>query len=72
MSELSYFNHPFANGNRIMLIDDFNLENSISELSLASDFDGADIKTMKGERTAKARQLTIDDDEDLFDFDKAK
>ena len=68
MSNLSYFNHPFSGGGKITLIDDVDLESSISELSLSSDFDGVDLSAVKGSRTATAREVIEDDD--IFDFSK--
>ena len=69
MSNLSYFNHPFAGGGKITLIDDVEMDKSISELSLSSDFDGVDLNAVKGSRTATAREV-IDEDDDIFDFSK--
>lgn len=69
ISDLGYFNHPFVMGNRIQLMDDINMEESISEASLTSDFDGVDLSSKKGKQTAKDRDV-IDDDsgDDTFDF----
>lgn len=69
MSNLSYFNHPFTGGGKITLIDDADMDKSISELSLSSDFDGVDINAVKGSRTATAREIV--DDNDIFDFSKS-
>ena len=35
-SDITYFNHPFVNGSRIMLQDDFGLPEPLSKISLAS------------------------------------
>ena len=68
-SNLTYFNHPFAGGGKITLIDDVDMPESLSELSLSSDFDGSDINAVKGSRTATAREVV--DNDDIFDFTKA-
>jgi hypothetical protein len=68
--DLSYFNHPFELGNKIRLLDDVHLETTLSEQSLATDFDAVDLTAKKGKRTATDREV-IDDDDDagsLFDF----
>ena len=41
MTDQKYFNHPFAEGSTIMLVDDVNLDRSLSRVSLASDLPGA-------------------------------
>lgn len=68
--DIGYFNHPFEEGNRMMLIDDIYMPKSISESSLASDFDGVDLMTLKGNRNAVKREV-VDTDDSLFDFSKA-
>jgi hypothetical protein len=72
-SDLGYFNHPFEIGNRMKLMDDVDLEQSLSEESLATDFEGViDINTKRGKRNAKEREIVDEDnDEELFDFKKA-
>lgn len=65
-SDLSYFNHPFNPNNRMQLLDDIYLENSLSEDSLVSDFDAVDLLNKKGKRTAVEREVI--EDEDLFIF----
>lgn len=69
-NDLGYFNHPFILGNRMQLMDDLNLDKSLSEESLGSDFDGVDLGNKKGNRTATTREV-IDDGDDIFDFGKA-
>jgi len=65
---LGYFNHPFEMGGKIRLIDDYDLEESLSEDSLRSDFEGVDLSENKGKRTATKREIVEDDAEDIFDF----
>ena len=53
---VTYFNHPFADGDKIRLIDDLYLNKSLSEESLASDFVGANnVVGKKGRSNAKER-----------------
>lgn len=68
LSDLSYFNHPFESNNRMQLIDDIELPQSLSEDSLTSDFDGVDLMNKKGKRNATEREVIEDD---LFDFSKS-
>jgi hypothetical protein len=72
-NDLSYFNHPFEVGNKIRLLDDVHLESSLSEVSLASDFDAVDLSSIKGKRTAGDREVVEDDDDagSLFNFASA-
>lgn len=68
-NDLSYFNHPFELGNKIRLLDDVHLETSLSEVSLASDFDAVDLSSKRGKKNATEREVVDgDDDDDLFDF----
>jgi hypothetical protein len=69
MSDLSYFNHPFAMESRMQLLDDIYLDHSLSEDSLVSDFDAVDLLNKKGNRTATEREVIEDDD--LFVFNKS-
>jgi len=72
--DLGYFNHPFEIGNRMRLLDDIHLETSLSEESLASDFEGViDLASAaaKGKRNATKREVVEDDDDDIFDFASA-
>ena len=55
-------------GGKIRLIDDYDLEESLSEDSLRSDFEGVDLSENKGKRTATKREIVEDDAEDIFDF----
>ena len=73
-NELGYFNHPFEIGNRVRLIDDIHLETSLSEESLASDFEGiVDLVAKKGKRNATEREVVDDSDDfdSVFDFSTA-
>jgi hypothetical protein len=69
-NDLSYFNHPFEMGNKIRLLDDAHLETSLSETSLASDFDAVDLNSKRGKKNATEREIVDDGDNanDLFDF----
>ena len=70
-NDMDYFNHPFAHNNRIQLIDDLLLEESISELSLASEFEGVDIGR-KGKKNAIEREIYENSPlDDIFDTKKA-
>ena len=53
---LTYFNHPFADGNKIRLIDDVYLNKSLSEESLSSDLKGVQNVGKKGRSNVKARE----------------
>ena len=69
-SDLTYFNHPFAEDNGVKLVDDIHLDESLSELTLATDLDGAEIKTRKGSRTAAEREVISDEEAAKFlDFE---
>lgn len=70
ISDLGYFNHPFESNNKMRLMDDVGLDHSLSEESLASEFQGIDLLSTKGKRSAVEREV-VDDDEDLFDATKA-
>ena len=70
MSELTYFNHPFSPTNKMQLLDDIDLDHSLSEDSLVSDFDAIDLGSKKGKRNAVERE-TINIDEDVFMFGKS-
>ena len=69
ISDLGYINHPFADDNKMQLLDDINLDHSLSEDSLATEFEGIDLNAKKGKRSAKEREIVEDDD--LFDFSKS-
>ena len=52
----------------MQLLDDIHLEESLSEDSLAVEFDGVNLSQKKGKRSATDRDEV---DEDLFDFSKS-
>lgn len=53
----TYFNHPFADGDKIRLVDDVYLSESLSVESLASDLQGVNTSVgKKGRTSAKKRQ----------------
>lgn len=68
-TDLGYFNHPFEGENKMRLIDDIHLDKSLSEESLASNFEGVDLLNVKGNRQATKKDE--EPEEDLFDFSKA-
>ena len=47
-TDITYFNHPFEEGSTIKLIEDVNMEKSVSKISIASDLTSADM--IKGTR----------------------
>ena len=71
---LGYFNHPFVENNGMQLMDDIYLDESLSEESLSSDFDGViEFSGKKGKRKAVEREIIDNDDEEinqLFDMNK--
>lgn len=72
---MDYFNHPFAKGGRIRLMDDFYLENSLSEISLSTDFDGIELSGKKGKKNAVMREvhkeIMMAAGSEIFDFNKS-
>ena len=59
LRELEYFNHPYAKGSSIRLIDDIEMDESISLTSLASEFVAADTNNNKrGKKNAVERAAT--------------
>lgn len=71
LSDITYINHPFAHGSTIRLIDDINMDQSLSIESLASNLDCAGKVSKKGTRNAVKREFEDeDDDESLVDFTK--
>lgn len=67
LRELEYFNHPYAKGSSIRLIDDIEMDESISLTSLASEFVAADTNNNKrGKKNAVERD--VEDDEDTFEI----
>ena len=70
LTDLGYFNHPFESNNKMRLLDDINLEKSLSEDSLVAEFEGVDLLSKSGKRNAKDRDIVEDDSDSLFDFSK--
>lgn len=68
-SDIGYFNHPFESNNKMRLIDDLYMDKSLSEDSLASDFDGINMLNTKGKRNAVNRKDEVE--EDLFEFNNS-
>lgn len=67
-TDMGYFNHPFDSNNRMRLVDDIGLDHSLSEDSLATDFDAVNMN-VKGKRNAKTREEIST--EDPFEFGTA-
>ena len=64
---VTYFNHPFADNNKIRLMDDLYLHDSLSEESLASDFIGVTNATgKKGRNNAIDREEVEDNNEAIM------
>ena len=66
VSDNGFFHHPFELDNRMKLIDDINLAESLSEESLECNFDAATLPNMKGRQNAKEREDITDTT--IFDF----
>lgn len=73
---VEYFNHPFAVGGRIKLMDDFLSDKKLSEISLSSDFEGIDLSGKKGKKNAVERDMVKEivsaAGAEVFDFSKAQ
>ncbi len=73
---VDYFNHPFAKGGRIKLVNDVNMKKSLSELSLSSDFEAIDLESKRGKKNAVNRDVNKEimsaAGSDVFDFNKGK
>lgn len=71
---MDYFNHPFAIGGKIRLLDDVHLDGPLSEVSLTSDFEGIDLTSKKGKKNAVNREIIeeikLAAGVEIFDFDK--
>ena len=65
LRELEYFNHPYAKGSSIRLVDDVEMEESISLTSLASEFVAADTNSKRGKKNAIERDVEEDDEDTL-------
>jgi replicative DNA helicase len=72
ITDLTYFNHPFEIDNSIKLKDDVYLDSPLSEASLSVEFEGIDMTSKKGKRTATKREiLEEEDDTAFFNFNKS-
>ena len=72
LTDVTYFNHPFEEGSTIMLVDDVNMDKSVSKLSLASDLTGVSMDgSVKGTKNAKKRQEVNPDFSAEFDFNSS-
>ena len=68
LRELEYFNHPYAKGSTIRLVDDVELEESISLTSLSSEFVALE-NTKRGKKNAMEReQIREDSDDDTLEI----
>ena len=63
LRELEYFNHPYAKGSTIRLVDDVALEESISLTSLSSEFVALE-NTKRGKKNAMEREQIREDSDD--------
>ena len=63
LRELEYFNHPYAKGSTIRLVDDVELEESISLTSLSSEFVALE-NTKRGKKNAMEREQIREDSDD--------
>lgn len=72
---LHYFNQPFGNDSRIMLMDDIYLDERLSIESIGSDFEGIlnsiDSAGSKGKLNAVERLVAETSSKDIFNFNKA-
>jgi hypothetical protein len=62
LRELEYFNHPYAKGSSIKLIDDIEMTESISCTSLASDLIAVD-NPKRGKKNAVEREKKEKDED---------
>ena len=70
LRELEYFNHPYAKGSSIRLVDDIEMGESISLTSLSSEFVALENNTKRGKKNATEREQVRkkDDDEDTLEI----
>lgn len=70
LRELEYFNHPYAKGSSIRLVDDIEMGESISLTSLSSEFVALENNTKRGKKNATEREQIRkkDDDEDTLEI----
>lgn len=64
LRELEYFNHPYAKGSSIRLVDDIELEESISLTSLSSEFVALETNTKRGKKNAIEREQDTGEESD--------
>lgn len=65
LRELEYFNHPYAEGSSIRLIDDIYMDESVSLTTLSSQFVAAEVVGTRGRKNARKRK-NIETEEDEF------
>lgn len=74
-TQLTYFNHPFALENRMRLLDDLHLPQSLSEESLGSDLEGVTMDEMIDKQKSRKYESNMiteeDDDNGIFNFGSA-
>lgn len=70
LRELEYFNHPYAKGSSIRLVDDIEMGESISLTSLSSEFVALENNTKRGKKNATEREQIRkkDDDENTLEI----
>lgn len=68
MRQLEYFNHPYVKGSDIKLVQDIELDESVSLTSLASQFVAVDTPSTRGSQTSTERKKKTSDD-DLYETD---
>ena len=68
MRQLEYFNHPYVKGSDIKLVQDIELDESVSLTSLASQFIAVDTPSTRGSQTSTERKKKASDD-DLYETD---
>ena len=69
LRELEYFNHPYAKGSSIRLVDDIEMGESISLTSLSSEFVALENNTKRGKKNATEReQIRKKDDDDTLEI----
>lgn len=69
LRRLDYFNHPYDKENGIRLLDDVNLEKSLSLTSLATQFVGAEDVSKRGKKNATERKEKKEKSEILQEMD---
>ena len=70
LRELEYFNHPYQKGSSIRLVDDLDMDTSVSLVSLSNDFVGIEDGTKRGKQNAMERkQKNKEEESEGLDFD---